>query len=291
MITSTAQAEPVVTDATAHYWTESRGPLSSLAFIAPLLIVYELGVLWLGPQAIRNGADVWLRGLLDLLGLGQYFLLPLLTLGILLGWHHMTGRCWRLSGRVLYGMFVESLLLAMSLMLLAQLQGLLYRSISVPESEVASVARVKIPPEGVRDPPSFRAEDVGVRGGLAPARIPRQPRHTVSPPAGLASRLIAFVGAGIYEEVLFRLTLLPALVLVLTWLGLPRTTSLLWAIVTSSLAFSLAHYVGPYGDAWQWYSFLFRLVAGGFFALLFVYRGFGITAGAHAGYDLLVGVF
>jgi hypothetical protein len=32
-------------------------------------------------------------------------------------------------------------------------------------------------------------------------------------------------------------------------------------------------------------------VAGVFFALLFLYRGFGITAGTHALYDILVGIF
>ena len=62
------------------YWQQSRRPLTSLAFVTPLLLVYEAGVLWLGPHAMRNGADVWLRQLLDLLGFSQYFLLPLLTL-------------------------------------------------------------------------------------------------------------------------------------------------------------------------------------------------------------------
>ena len=64
------------------YWQQSRRPLTSLAFVTPLLIIYEAGVLWLGPQAMRNGADVWLRQLLDLLGFSQYFLLPVLTLGL-----------------------------------------------------------------------------------------------------------------------------------------------------------------------------------------------------------------
>ena len=68
------------------YWQQSREPLTSLAFVAPLLAVYELGVVLLGRQAARNGVDVWLRGLLDLLGTGQYFLLPAdgLTFGLFL---------------------------------------------------------------------------------------------------------------------------------------------------------------------------------------------------------------
>ncbi len=69
------------------------------------------------------------------------------------------------------------------------------------------------------------------------------------------------------------------------------------AVVVTSLMFALAHYVGRYGEAVAcsqpafWFGFLFRLLAGLFFSILFVYRGFGIAAGAHAGYDILVGVW
>ena len=33
---------------TGRYWLESRQPLASLVFVAPLLATYEVGVLWLG---------------------------------------------------------------------------------------------------------------------------------------------------------------------------------------------------------------------------------------------------
>jgi membrane protease YdiL (CAAX protease family) len=54
--------------------------------------------------------------------------------------------------------------------------------------------------------------------------------------------------------------------------------------------FSAAHYVGPCGDPFRWLTFLFRFLAGVFFAVLFRYRGFGIAAGTHALYDVLVGL-
>jgi membrane protease YdiL (CAAX protease family) len=107
---------------------------------------------------------------------------------------------------------------------------------------------------------------------------------------GVWPRLVAFLGAGIYEEVLFRLMLLPCCVAALTRVGVPRAKSLVAAVIVTSLVFALAHYIGPHGDRWQSFSFLFRAVAGSFFATLFVYRGFGIAAGAHAGYDILVGL-
>jgi hypothetical protein len=61
-------------------------------------------------------------------------------------------------------------------------------------------------------------------------------------------------------------------------------------LVVSSLLFSAAHYVGPLGDTFEPYSFTFRTIAGLFFAGLFLWRGFGIAAGTHAAYDMLVGL-
>ena len=114
----------------ARYWTESRQPLASLIFIAPLLVIYEVGVLTLGASAVRNGADAWLRQLLDQVGFSQYFLLPVLTVGILLAWHYLTRHPWRLSGNVFYGMIGECAVLSICLRLLLQLQGLLLQTVA-----------------------------------------------------------------------------------------------------------------------------------------------------------------
>ena len=62
------------------------------------------------------------------------------------------------------------------------------------------------------------------------------------------------------------------------------------AIVITSFFFSMAHYVGPHGERFIAYTFAFRFVAGAFFAVLFVFRGFGIAAGTHALYDIFVGM-
>ena len=62
-------------------------------------------------------------------------------------------------------------------------------------------------------------------------------------------------------------------------------------VVSVSLLFSAAHHWGPQGDTPDGFVFLFRCVAGVFFSILFIHRGYGIAAGSHAGYNLLVGVF
>jgi hypothetical protein len=105
-----------------------------------------------------------------------------------------------------------------------------------------------------------------------------------------AARLVGYCGAGLYEEVLFRLLLLPALVWACERLGASAAWAAMLGLVASSLLFAAAHYVGPLGDAFDLYSFTFRTLAGMFFAILFVVRGFGIAAGTHALYDVLVGL-
>ncbi len=232
------------------YWAESRRPLASLVFIAPLLVTYETGLLKLGRYAVQNGADVWLRALLNFLGFAQYFLLPILTVCILLGWHYTTRQSWRISRGLLWAMAGECLVLAICLLLLVHLQGLLF--------QVAAEAS---------------------RTGLA---------STIREGVG---RAIGFLGAGIYEELLFRLVMLSLLAWGLKRLGMTDGKRMVIAVLLTSLLFSTAHYVGEYGEPLDAFSFLFRFLAGIFFSVLFVYRGFGIAAGTHAGYNILAGLF
>lgn len=232
-----------------NYAAQTRRPLASLLFVLPLLLIYEWGVV-LMPAATRNGAEVWLRQSLDLAGLGGYFLLPVLTLAALLGWHHTTRQPWKLSPYVLVGMIAESCLLAGSLLIFAHLHSeiLHHTASSSPWLQVA-------------------AGGAGRAGWFA---------HTIS-----------YCGAGIYEEVLFRLLLYPLAYLLLVPCLAHNMTRCCMAILLSSCVFSAAHYVGAGGDFWAWDTFLFRLSAGVFFAGLLVYRGFGIAAGTHAVYDVL----
>lgn len=224
------------------YWQLSRTPLTSLVFTLPLVLAYEGGVLLLGRGTPRNGADVWLRHLLDELGFGSYFLLPALTILGLLAWHHIEHDRWHFSPGVLCGMAGECLLWAVGLVGVARLQEELW------------------------------------------------PLAAGAAWNGVFARLIGYCGAGLYEEVLFRLILLPVVVWALRRLGAGPAAAGCWGILLTSAVFSLAHYVGPLGDTFQLYSFVFRMLAGAFFAVVFLLRGFGIAAGTHATYDMLVGL-
>ena len=233
------------------YPRASRSALASLVLVAPLLLLYECGVLFQGGGAVRNGADVLLRHGLSALGLTQYFLLPLLTAAALAAWHHASRRKWTVSPVVVGGMAVECCLVAAALALAAQVSGAIVQSTT--------------------------GETLGI------------PACSLAE-ADSASRAVLFAGAGVYEEALFRLLLLSALAAALVRCGMSRAPALLLGVALSSLAFAAAHHVGPHGEAFAWYPFGFRCAAGCLFAGLFVTRGFGIAAGAHAGYDMLVGL-
>jgi membrane protease YdiL (CAAX protease family) len=240
------QSDPAQSPVVAgDYWSQSRRPLASLFFAAPLLAVYELGLIGLGPPAPRNGADDWMRKTLILLGFKAYFLLPVLTVGILLGWHHVLRQPWRVSRNVLYLMAVECLGLAVGLWLSWRLYGFLLQTV---------------------------VHSVGLNI------------------ADSLGKISSYLGAGIYEELLFRLILLNLAIGLLAWMRAGPWASVIGGVVLTSLLFSAAHYVPGSGDRFLWLTFLFRFLAGVFFAVLFRYRGFGIAVGTHAFYDVLVGL-
>jgi membrane protease YdiL (CAAX protease family) len=233
------------------YWSQSRRPLASLLFAGPLLVIYEAGLICLGPSAPRNGADAWLREGLRSFGFRpqlDYFLLPLLTVGILLSWHYLSRQPWRVSRKVLAGMAFECLGLAAALWLSWGLFQFFLHAVS-------QSVQLEVSPRNV---------------------------------SGWLGTVNSYFGAGIYEELLFRMILLNLSAGLLLWLRADRRASTIGGIVISSALFSAAHYIGPSGDALNWLTFCFRFLAGTFFAVLYLYRGFGIAAGTHALYDVLV---
>ena len=240
-----------------EYWHDARRPLSCLIFLLPLLVVYEAGVLWIGgddASVVRNGADYWMRAILHAAGFDFSFLLPILVAGALLAWHKIAKHPWHVSFDTLIGMLAESILFAFLLIVFGQLQDLVFQKLSISVS--------------------------------MPARI------TVMQTSGESTMatFLGFVGAGVYEEVLFRLCLLPIAFAAFRSFKMENRWAAVLAVFVTSLVFSVAHYVGAASDGFSLFTFSFRMLAGAFFATLFVLRGFGITVGCHVIYDLLVGL-
>src|SRR2546421_10624546 len=97
------------------------------------------------------------------------------------------------------------------------------------------------------------------------------------------------LGAGIYEELLFRVLLVGALAAAArALLGWRPVTAGAAAPLLGAALFSAFPYIGPYGDRLQGYSFVFRMGAGLFFSALYLTRGFGVTAWTHALYDVVL---
>src|SRR4029077_11395876 len=106
---------------------------------------------------------------------------------------------------------------------------------------------------------------------------------------GLATRFVMSLGAGVWEETIFRLGLMTGVAVLLERvLGLGRWVAVTVALLVSSALFSAMHHIPPYGDPLHLGVFLFRVLAGIFFGLIFWYRGFAVAVYTHALYDIYV---
>jgi hypothetical protein len=99
--------------------------------------------------------------------------------------------------------------------------------------------------------------------------------------------LVISAGAGLHEELIFRVIGMGGMAWLLAGITGPRRAWLA-ALVVSSLAFSLAHHIGPAGEAFSFAAFTYRVLAGAFFALVYHVRGFAVAAWTHALYDVYV---
>lgn len=119
------------------------------------------------------------------------------------------------------------------------------------------------------------------------------PLRTLAAGGGLdgdvLSRLTLSLGAGLYEELLFRVVVVALLANGFRLLfGTSRVAGGIVGAVVGALLFSAFHYIGPLGEPMQLESFVFRALAGLAFSGLYLTRGFGITAWTHALYDVAV---
>jgi hypothetical protein len=235
------------------YLGRSRSPRYSIVFALPLLVLYEGLSAALSGSAVagvRNGADVLLKTLFVALG-GRdglvVFGVALAGGAALLVWRDLRKSGERLRLSVFGAMAAESVLYA-----------------GVFGFVVGGLTALLL--EGPRG--------LSVGGGGVAA-------------LDLHTQLVVSLGAGIYEELLFRVILVGGLMWVAQHvLGARRLVAAVLAVVVSALIFSAFHYVGALGDTFTLASFTFRAIAGVAFSVLYVSRGFGITAWTHALYDL-----
>ncbi len=129
---------------------------------------------------------------------------------------------------------------------------------------------------------------VGVLFAVAPAVKPDVMAAQVGQP-GRFMMLALSLGAGIYEELVFRVVLVGGLFAALhRFTPWSRGRAYVVAALVGALVFSTVHYLGPLGDPFALSSFTFRFLFGLALNAVFLLRGFGIAAWTHALYDVLI---
>ncbi len=241
----------------SRYLVLTRSAYYAVVASLPLLITYEI-LLSLGGDPsggqVRNAADVWLRSLLGALGLTASQVSLGMILVLILSIPVIRRSSVPLKPSYFGGMLVESFAYAVVLgIVINYVLGFLFSAL--------------LP---------------GSAGDLA-AGYP----VALGPGTGLVQRIALSLGAGLFEELVFRVILV-GLLLTVTRLVFKEWLSVLVSITGAAFLFSVAHYVGPLGEQLLLHSFLFRWIAGLLFSALFYLRGFAITAYSHALYDIWV---
>jgi hypothetical protein len=100
--------------------------------------------------------------------------------------------------------------------------------------------------------------------------------------------IVVSLGAGVHEELIFRLGAMAGGLVALDKLGVAPRLSLLIALIGSALLFSAAHHMGANGDAVDTSVLIYRVLAGLAFGLIFYYRSLAHAVYAHFLYDVYV---
>jgi hypothetical protein len=231
------------------YFEHSSLPLTSLIFLAPFLIVYEIGTRWYAIDPVshveqRIIAFNLIQKFFALFGASGKYLPAAAVVSVLLGCHAAHRDTWSARLSVLTAMLLECMMYA-------------------------------VPLVGV----GYLFEHCLLLHSLA---------------GNWREWLVLSIGAGIYEELVFRLAMFSLLSFILMdVLQVSKARALPLMVVISAVTFSLYHYQFPLAhytgsEPFAWSSFIFRSLAGIYFGMIFLWRGFGLTAGSHAFYDVII---
>ena len=253
------------------YLDRTARPVYSLAYLLGFIVLYEIGTVLISSEALSSSLDssqvrvvsfAWIQSILD-----EYLNFPLrvtwlatpFVVIIILVAMQITSRTpWRVRLADFIPMTVESTLLAVPLIILSMT---INRSPAMQQATVYLLKTVE---------------------GYTPT---------------LAMQIVSGIGAGIYEELVFRLILISLLMLLFQdFIGISHKNSVILSVAISAILFSAHHHIfyinGMFTKGEDFYLsiFLFRALAGVYFALIFAVRGFGIVVACHAFYDIIAAV-
>lgn len=263
--TSSARAHKIARSEPDTYWTLSTRPLHVLVFLAPLLVAFEVGsILYLTSpdQSVAKTiqAKKLFNDFFELFGAAGLFIPAITLVTVLMVWHLMRRDRWTVNAGVIGGMALESVLWTLPLLVMA---GLHTRGLA---------AQVAAEPIGMGE--AGRAWLASVTNLTA---MPWQARVTIS------------IGAGLYEEMLFRFVAIALFhMLMADLLRLNKLHSAIGAVALSALMFALYHDAALASGGTDWARLVFLFTAGVYLGVLYASRGLGIVVATHALYDVLV---
>ena len=272
------------------YLDRTSRPIYALIFLLPFIAFYELGTIRintdiLNQSQIRVVAFVWLQQILESLGFGGKFAWaapPLAVIIILLSLQVSSGKKWDFWLGDIVPMAIECIMLAVPLIVLTMLLSSVgsqgdFGRFDKNRIKMQSIALPTCSIEKNNNSHSFAADAYDSGRG-----------HS------LLANIVTGIGAGIYEELVFRLILICILMLLFQdVLKLGHENAIILSVLISAALFSAHHHIDFLSgrpnvvDPFDWTRFAFRTVAGIYFAFLYAIRGFGITAGTHAFYNII----
>ncbi|MCF7976084.1 MAG: hypothetical protein K9N55_19860 [Phycisphaerae bacterium] len=259
------------------YLERTSRPFYAIMFLLPFVLCYELGTMLVNTSELKHSqvrvvAFVWLQEWLRYLGYNgklAWIAPPLVVILILLGLQLASRKQWYFQFGDVIPMVMECILLAVPLIVLSLF-------INNPSAATHS------------------SEDLAAVVSRAGSLFGWGLQASTGGASSLLANIVTGIGAGIYEELVFRLILICVLMMIFQDLfGISHTKAIIGSIILSAALFSAHHHVvfidGHFEKSSEFVmgAFIFRTVAGMYFAVLFAIRGFGITAGTHAFYDII----
>jgi membrane protease YdiL (CAAX protease family) len=257
------------------YWQETQQPIYSAILVLPFILVYQTGLVLLKSKVV-NGGDAILnsltRAVFRAAGFQATFASVIVLIVAFLFWQYRKKGTWTVRPPMLAAMFCESLIYAV---LLFMLLGFI-----VPYLPGSPRSRSPVAPHACRGEIDSSARPV------LPAMAASERDEARRP--GIED-FVLYCGAGVYEELVFRVLLLGLLMLVFTRLfHMEHAHAAAWSVVIGAAIFSAFHHIG--GEQFALGVFLTRVLAGVYFASIYFTRSFGVAAASHALYDILVGL-
>ncbi|MCH8807641.1 MAG: CPBP family intramembrane metalloprotease [Planctomycetes bacterium] len=103
------------------------------------------------------------------------------------------------------------------------------------------------------------------------------------------SQLVFALGAGVYEELVFRLYLITGLtMLAVKVFHVPQRVAIVSAIAVAVMFFARCHFPPLGSTTYTLQTFAFFVAAGAYLSIVFVGRGLGVATGCHAAYNLIL---